>query len=170
MRFGKTPSTIGDSFYRKVPRTFQSLTDIPFPCTQAPGNNPILTSIPSRRRVGSPTAMAGRSWPTNGAGPPCGSPKGDWRGWPARARLRLGHAAVVGGGGRGGLRLRRGRRNAGQRATAQASTDPRGEFRTVGKHWGKAEVKVHRAAGNGRRLSTARARGARLLNRALGRR
>jgi hypothetical protein len=50
---------------------------------------------------------------------------------------------VADGGGRGGLQLHRGRRNAGQRATAQASIDPREEFRTVGTRWGKTEGKVH---------------------------
>jgi hypothetical protein len=44
---------------------------------------------------------------------------------------------VAGGGGRGGMRLRRGSHNVGQWATAQASIDPREEFRTVGTRWGK---------------------------------
>jgi hypothetical protein len=51
---------------------------------------------------------------------------------PARAR---------GGSGRGGLLLRRGRRNAGQRATVQASTGSREEFRMVGTHRVKVEGK-----------------------------
>jgi hypothetical protein len=46
---------------------------------------------------------------------------------------------VAGGGSRGGLRLRRGSRNAGQRAAAQVSIDPREEFRTVGTCWGNTE-------------------------------
>jgi hypothetical protein len=70
-----------------------------------------------------------------------GSPRVGWRGWTARAQLRRGRVAVAGGGGRGGLLLRRGRRNAGQRATVQASMGSREEFRTVGKHGVKAEGK-----------------------------
>jgi hypothetical protein len=48
---------------------------------------------------------------------------------------------VAAAGGCSGLLLWRGRRNAGQRATAQASTGSREEFRTVGKHGVKTEGK-----------------------------
>jgi hypothetical protein len=51
---------------------------------------------------------------------------------------------VAGGGGCDGLRLRRGRRNAQQRATTQASMGLREELRAVGKHWGRMEGQVHR--------------------------
>jgi hypothetical protein len=125
-----------------APRNFQSLTYMPFPCTQALGKIPILTHMPFRRRVGSSAVRTGRPWPSSGARPPRSSPRGDWRGWPARRRLRRGRATVAGGGGHGGLRLRRGRRNAEQRATAQASLDPREEFRTVGRHRGRTEGQV----------------------------
>jgi hypothetical protein len=120
-------------FSAETARNFQSLTYMPFPCTQALGKNKILTHMPSRCRVGSPTAMAGRPWPSSGAGPPRGSPRVDWRGWPARAwaRLRRGCTTVASGGGRDGLRLRRGRRNAEQRATTQASMGLREELWAV---------------------------------------
>jgi hypothetical protein len=48
---------------------------------------------------------------------------------------------VASGGGRGVLLLRRGRSNAGQRETAQASTGSREELRAVGKHRVKMEGK-----------------------------
>jgi hypothetical protein len=96
-------------FSAETPKFFQSLTYIPFLCTRALEKIPILTHMPSCRRVGSLAARAGRPCPTNGAGPPRSSPRGDWRGWSARRRLQRGRAAAAGGGGRGGLRLRRGR-------------------------------------------------------------
>jgi hypothetical protein len=83
--------------------------------------------------VGSPAARVGRPWPTSDAGPPWSSPRGDWRGRSARRRLRRGHTAAAGGGDRSGLRLRRGRRNAGQRATTQASIDPREGLGRLGR-------------------------------------
>jgi hypothetical protein len=84
-----------------------------------------------------PTALsAGDRWERSS-----GSPRVGWRGWTARTQLRRGRATVVCGGGRSLLLLRRGRHNAGQRATVQASTGSREEFRTVGKHWVKAEGK-----------------------------
>jgi hypothetical protein len=117
-------------FCTEVPGTFQGLTQTPFPFAQALGKIPILTSIPSHRRVGSPAAIAGRPRPTSGAGP-------------------LGaHLEAIGGVGRRRrgsgvgarwrprrLRLRRGRGYAGQRTTAQASTGPREGTRTVGTCW-----------------------------------
>jgi hypothetical protein len=70
-----------------------------------------------------------------------GSPRVGWRGWTALAWLRRGRSALACGGGRGGLLLRRGRWNVGQRVTVQASMGSREEFRTVGKHGVKAERK-----------------------------
>jgi hypothetical protein len=139
---------------------------IPFPCTQAPGKIPILTSIPSRRRVGSPAVMAGQPRPTSDAGPSMGSPRVNLRRWPAWARLQRGCAAVAGGGGRGGLLLRRGRRNAGQRATVQASTGSQEELRTVGKHGVEAEGKFTEQPSMAGGSAMARARGGQCLNRA----
>jgi hypothetical protein len=131
-------------FYVETLRTFQSLTNLPSLCTQALGKIPILTHMPFRCRVGSLAAMAGRPCPTSSSGPPRSSPRDDWRGWPVWARLWRGRAAVAGGGVRGGLRLRRGRHNAEQRATTQASMGPREELRAVGKHRGVMERQVHR--------------------------
>jgi hypothetical protein len=51
---------------------------------------------------------------------------------------------VAGGGGHDGLRLRRGRSNAEQRATTQALMGLREELREVGKYWGRTEGQVHR--------------------------
>jgi hypothetical protein len=77
------------------------------------GKSQFFTSVPSRHRVGSLAVMAGRPWPTSGVGPPRGSPRVDWRGWTARARLRWGRAVTTGGGGCGGSGDSEGRRSAG---------------------------------------------------------
>jgi hypothetical protein len=117
-RISKSAFLLKIRFCTEVLGTFQSLTQIPFFCTQALGKIPILIHMPSRCRVG--------------------SPRGDWRGWSAQWWLRRGRVAADGGGGRGGLRLRRGRGNAGQRAMTKASTGPRG-VRTVGTCRGNTE-------------------------------
>jgi hypothetical protein len=68
-------------------------------------------------------------------------------------------AAVAGGGDRGALLLRRGRRNAGQRATVQASTG-REEFRMVGRHGVKTAGKFTGRSSMAGGSAMARARGA----------
>jgi hypothetical protein len=53
-RFSKLDILLKLHFCSGTPKTSQNLTDIAFPCTQALGKIPILTSVPSRRGVGSP--------------------------------------------------------------------------------------------------------------------
>jgi hypothetical protein len=91
-------------FYAGTPRTFQSLTNLAFLCTQTLRKISILTHRPSRRRVGSPAAIAGRPWPSSGTEPPRGSPRVEWRGRLAWRQLRRGReaAAAVGCGSGGG--------------------------------------------------------------------
>jgi hypothetical protein len=90
-------------FCTGTPRTFQRLTDLPFLCTQTLRKISILTLRPSRHRVGSPAAIAGRPWPSSGTGPPRGSPRVEWRGRSAWRRLRRGRAAGCHSGGGGAM-------------------------------------------------------------------
>jgi hypothetical protein len=131
-------------FCAGTPRTCQGFTNLTIFCTQTLRKISILTPRPSHCRVGLPTAIAGRPWPSSGAGPPRGSLRVEWRGRSARRRLQRGRAVAAGGGDLGELRLWPGRHNAEQLATAQDFMGSREELWVVGKYWVKMEGRVHR--------------------------
>jgi hypothetical protein len=131
-------------FLPKCMESFELSHNSPWILHSGPRKIPIVTSVPYRRREGSPAAIAGRAWTTNGTGLPKCSLEIDWwcrwgrigiRRWPAARQwwhsrrgsgsdvmqARLGHHVRVG-----------------------AQVGAREELRVAGWLWARAEQQGHR--------------------------
>jgi hypothetical protein len=142
-------------FLPKSQERFEPSHNSPWVLHSSPRKIPIITSVPFCRGEGSPAAIVGRAWTTNGTGLSKCSPHIDWLPRWGRIGLRLWSAAKQWwhsrrGSGSGAMQVR-----LGHRVHVGDQVGARGKLRVAGSLWAWAEQQEHRrhqwciAAGGG---------------------
>jgi hypothetical protein len=123
---------------------FKTSHNSPWVLHSGPRKTPIVTSVPFCRGEGSPAAIAGRTWTTNGTGLPHCSPETDWwrrwgrsglQRWPAVRQWWHGCR----GSGSSAMEAR-----LGHRVRLEAQVGAREKLRVAGWLWALAEQQDQR--------------------------